>query len=301
MTVNVPCGSVRAYRAVAVTADQLATQAAMSTFTLGGNAVDAAVAANAALAVTAPHLCGMGGDLFALVRTSDGDVVGLNASGRAGSGADPAAMRAERLATMPLRHDIRSVTVPGCVDGWIALHERFGAARSGDRAEPGDPSRRSRVPGQPAAGRLARARSTTPGGSSSHELADQATATGAMVRRPGVALTLQAIVAGGRSGFYGGAFGEGLLHVGAGLFTPDDLATVQADWVAPLAGACLRRRPGDDRAELPGLPDAGRGQARGTGGHPRGSRRRGVGPPADRGGDRGVPRSARRPPRGCRR
>ena len=126
MTVNVPCGSVRAGRAVAATADQLATQAAMSTFTLGGNAVDAALAANAALAVTAPHLCGMGGDLFALVRTADRDVIGLNASGRAGSGADPESLRAERLVAMPLRHDIRTVTVPGCVDGWIALHDRFG-------------------------------------------------------------------------------------------------------------------------------------------------------------------------------
>jgi gamma-glutamyltranspeptidase / glutathione hydrolase len=233
MTVNAPCGSIRAYRAVAVTADQLATQAAMSTFTLGGNAVDAAVAANAALAVIAPHLCGMGGDLFALVRTSEGEVVGLNASGRAGSGADPAALRAERLATMPLRHDVRSVTVPGCVDGWIALHERFGAV---DLATVLSPAIRLAAAGFPASPLLVASLATLDdaGREQLHELADQATATGVMVRRPGVALTLQAIVAGGRGGFYGGAFGEGLLHIGDGLFTPDDLATGQADWVAPL-------------------------------------------------------------------
>ncbi len=67
----------------------------------------------------------MGGDLFALVHV-DGEVFALNASGRAGSGADVAALRAEGLTSMPFRHDIRSVTVPGCVDGWVALHERFG-------------------------------------------------------------------------------------------------------------------------------------------------------------------------------
>ena len=125
MPPSVPAGSVRALRAVAATADQVATQAAMAMFDRGGNAVDAAIAANAAIAVTAPHLCGMGGDLFALVRTPDGEVVGLDASGHAGQGADAAAMRAEGLTEVPLRHDIRSVTVPGCVDGWVQLHERF--------------------------------------------------------------------------------------------------------------------------------------------------------------------------------
>ena len=67
----------------------------MAMFDRGGNAVDAAIAANAAIAVTAPHLCGMGGDLFALVRTPDGEVAGMDASGHAGQGADAAAMRAE--------------------------------------------------------------------------------------------------------------------------------------------------------------------------------------------------------------
>jgi gamma-glutamyltranspeptidase / glutathione hydrolase len=233
MTVNVPCGSVRATRAVAATADQLATQAAMSTFTVGGNAVDAAVAANAVLAVTAPHLCGMGGDLFALVRTPAGEVVGLNATGRAGSGADPEALRAERLVAMPLRHEIRAVTVPGCVDGWIALHGRFGRL---ELTTVLSPAIRLAAAGFPASPLLVGSLSQLDdaGREQLHELADQATTTGARVRRPGVALTLQAIVAGGRGGFYGGAFGEGLLALGDGLYRPEDLATVHANWVEPL-------------------------------------------------------------------
>src|SRR5215218_7848587 len=127
MSLRVPAAPVRALRAVAATADQAATQAAMEVFTHGGNAVDAAVGANAAIAVTGPHLCGMGGDMFALVRTPDGTVHGLNATGRAGSGADADALRAAGHTVMPMRHDIRTATVPGCVDGWVALHERFGS------------------------------------------------------------------------------------------------------------------------------------------------------------------------------
>ena len=162
-----PVSSVRSLRAVAASADQLATQAAMTAFALGGNAVDAAIAANAAIAVTGPHLCGMGGDLFALVRAPDGEVHALNATGRAGSGADPDALRAAGHSAMPMRHDVRTVTVPGCVDGWMALHRRFGRARAGRRAGPGDPPRRLRLPGQPAARRIVAPRSTTTPGATS--------------------------------------------------------------------------------------------------------------------------------------
>ena len=107
-------------------ADHLATAAGNEMFARGGNAVDAAIAANAAIAVTGPHLCGLGGDLFALVHVH-GEVFALNASGRSGSGADAHALRAAGHAEMPFRHDINAVTVPGCVDGWVALHERFGS------------------------------------------------------------------------------------------------------------------------------------------------------------------------------
>jgi gamma-glutamyltranspeptidase/glutathione hydrolase len=205
----------------------------MEAFTRGGNAVDAAIAANAAMAVTAPHLCGMGGDLFALVRTPDGDVVGLNATGRAGSGADAAALRAEGHAVMPMRHDIRTATIPGCVDGWLLLHERFGHI---ELATVLAPALRLAASGFPASPLLVASLRTLDDDAqaSFSDLAEQATTPGAAVRRPGVALTLQAIAAGGREGFYGGAFGEGLLTLGDGLFTADDLDRAQADWVAPL-------------------------------------------------------------------
>src|SRR5215210_4506316 len=117
--------SVRSSHGMVASADHLATQAGLRALVLGGNAVDAAIATNAAIAVTAPHLCGMGGDLFALVHTGT-TVHALNSTGRAGSGADAETMRREGHREMPFRHDIRTVTVPGCVDGWIALHDRLG-------------------------------------------------------------------------------------------------------------------------------------------------------------------------------
>ena len=89
-------------------------------------AADAAVAPRATMAVTSPHMCGLGGDLFAVVVAPGEATAALNASGRAGSGADPAQLRAEGFAQMPFRDDVRSVTVPGCVDGLVALHARFG-------------------------------------------------------------------------------------------------------------------------------------------------------------------------------
>ena len=139
-------------------ADQLATSAGMEMLALGGNAVDAALACNAAIAVTGPHLCGMGGDLFALVQVDGpggrGETFALNASGRAGSGADPDALRAEGRTEMPFKLDVRTVTVPGCIDGWMALHERFGSLPLDVDPRPRPTARRRRVPCQPTPRRI---------------------------------------------------------------------------------------------------------------------------------------------------
>ncbi|MGI9603583.1 MAG: gamma-glutamyltransferase, partial [Acidimicrobiales bacterium] len=108
------------------TVDERATGAAVEILARGGNAVDAAVAANTVLTVVAPHMCGMGGDLFAIIHDGRGLPKVLNASGRAGSGASAAAVRAEGHDRIPNRHHIAAVTLPGCVDGWVAMHARFG-------------------------------------------------------------------------------------------------------------------------------------------------------------------------------
>jgi gamma-glutamyltranspeptidase/glutathione hydrolase len=107
-------------------ADQLASHAGVAMLERGGSAADAAVAAAAVMAVTSPHLCGMGGDLLAMVSAPGADPVALLSIGRAGSGVSASGLRAEGHSVMPVRGDLRSVPVPGAVDGWLALLDRFG-------------------------------------------------------------------------------------------------------------------------------------------------------------------------------
>ncbi|MDQ1695986.1 MAG: gamma-glutamyltranspeptidase / glutathione hydrolase [Frankiaceae bacterium] len=197
----------------------------------GGSAADAAVATSAVLAVTTQHMCGMGGDLFALVH--EPGVIApavLNASGRAGSGADPDRLRRDGHRLMPPSGDVRAVTMPGCVDGWLALHGRFGRLPLAAVLAPARGYATDGFPAAPILSWVASMVAHLPGGS------DFAAAThpGAVVRRPGVARCLDAVVAAGRDGFYGGEFGAGLLEVGAGEFTTEDLARDNADWVEPL-------------------------------------------------------------------
>lgn len=223
--------SVRTARHMVASADQLATQAGLAILAQGGNAIDAAIATNAAIAVTGPHLCGMGGDLFALVHHR-GEVHCLNSTGRAGSGSDAEQLRAEGHTEMPFRHDIRTVTVPGCVDGWFALHQRFGTLPMAELLEP---AIRLAVEGFPASPLLvgAAAQVDERGSSTLGHLLSQALRPGARVRRPGVAQALSAIAEGGRDAFYLGEFGEGLKTLGGGLYSDDDLRQ-RPDWVTPL-------------------------------------------------------------------
>ena len=232
-----PTSTVRAPHHMVASADQIATSAGMEMWASGGNAVDAAVACNAAIAVTAPHLCGMGGDLFALIHVDhpdgSGETFALNASGRAGSGADPDALRTEGRTEMPFKLDVRAVTVPGCIDGWMALHERFGSLPLEVLLAP---ARRLAADGFPASPLLVGSLRRLDAESRSNlaELATQATSTGTIVRRPGAALVLAGLSASGRDSFYGGAFGEGLIEVGDGLFTEADVIAPHADWIEPL-------------------------------------------------------------------
>ncbi|MEO5899694.1 MAG: gamma-glutamyltransferase [Ilumatobacteraceae bacterium] len=214
-------------------ADQLATQAGMTAYALGGNAVDAALATSAAITVCGPHLNGLGGDLLALVHTG-GEVHALNATGRAGSGAEAEALRAGGCTEMPFRHDIRTVTVPGYVDGWLTLHERFATLPRHVLLAPAIDLAGNGFPASPLlVGSLAMIDDAAR--RNLGELAGQATRPGARVCRPGVARTLRAVARDGRDAFYGGEFGGGLLTLGGGWFTADDLASSGADWVTPIS------------------------------------------------------------------
>ena len=218
---------------VVASADGAATQAGAHVLALGGNAVDAALATNAAMAVVAPHLCGIGGDLFALVHVN-GTVHALDAAGRAGSGVSAQQLRDEGHREMPFHGDIRTVTVPGAVSGWIALHERFGTLPLSTILAPAIRLAEHGFPVSPvlAASLSLMNKKYAPNFAG---LARQATHAGALARREGVGRTLRAIAAGGGGAFYLGEFGEGLLAMGNGAYTHDDLANARADWVEPLS------------------------------------------------------------------
>lgn len=214
--------------------DRLASEAGAAVLRAGGNAVDAAIATSAALTVTTPHMCGMGGDLMALVAgsgTGSAEPLVLNASGRAGSGADPERLRAEGHRAMPPLGDVRTAPVPGCVDGWLALHDRLGRLQLADVLAPAIELAENGFPTSPM---LAFMLPKLAGVTGCDELVEAGVGTGDQLRRPGPARMLRAIAAGGRDGFYGGEFGERLLEVGAGEYLPEDLARSSADWVEAL-------------------------------------------------------------------
>jgi len=221
----------------AVTPHDLATRTAITIMESGGNAVDGAIAANAVLGVVLPTTCGIGGDLFAMIHTEGTAVPAtLNASGRGGSGLDADAMTAAGLAEVPL-YGQESVSVPGCVDGWEALVERFGTRPLGDLLEPAIRLAhdgfevsvelssalgrlRERIRGQPSAPPL------YPGGNTPPPQA--------VISRPLLAGTLESIAGDGRAAFYEGPTADAIEQATGGIVTTDDLSRNHPDWVAPI-------------------------------------------------------------------
>ena len=213
-------------------ADHLAASAGLEMLRQGGSGADAAVATAAAMAVVGPHLCGLGGDLLAVVCPPGEPPQSLLSIGRAGAGVDAARLRAKGLTAMPVRGDLHSVPVPGAVDGWLALLDRFGRlplatvfAPAIELAEDGFAASimlslaSHLIAGLPGAGQLC------PSGPS---------ARSQTVHLPGIARTLRAIVEGGRDGFYGGEFGRGLVAMGDGIYTAADLGHDLAEWGTPV-------------------------------------------------------------------
>jgi gamma-glutamyltranspeptidase / glutathione hydrolase len=227
-----PFGPRTGRRGMVAAADQLAASAGLGMLAEGGSAADAAVATGTAMAVVGPHLCGLGGDVLAMVAPPGSLPEALLSAGRAGAASDPDRLRRDGMSTMPVRGDIRSVPVPGAVDGWLTLHERYGRlpldevlAPAIELAEEGFAASillalsSHLVHALPGAGELC---------------PDGPLDIGQTVRLPGIARTLRAIARHGREGFYQGEFGRGLVDLGRGHFAPADLATSAAAWSTPL-------------------------------------------------------------------
>ena len=226
---------------VVATPHYLASLAGADALRDGGSAVDAAIASNLVLCVVWPHMCGVGGDLFAQVWSPrDERLFGLNASGRAGAAMSLAAYRARGLQAMPPRGPL-SVTVPGAVSGWFALHARWG------RLDPGrlfrdaihyarDGFLISRIVS--AAIRANVELLSSLGGAAEIFLVEGgAPDIGDRLVQPDLAHTLERLAADGPGAMYGGWLGErlaGCLGEHGGLLTLDDLRDHRADWVEPI-------------------------------------------------------------------
>jgi gamma-glutamyltranspeptidase len=211
-----------------------ATAAGERALATGGTAVDAALAAAAVLTVVYPHNCALGGDLFALVRHEDGRIEAINASGSAGEGADAERLRARGLATMPITGP-DTVTVPGLVAGWQALHER-GAVRSWPDAlrdaiayaEGGVPVARSLGEA------IADADLADPGLASVFAPGGRRLATGDVLQQPALAATLRTLSSEGAQALYTGLIAEAIAGVDGVAITAADLGAFAPEVTAPV-------------------------------------------------------------------
>ena len=220
---------------VVASAHQLASLAGISTLRAGGNAIDAAIAMSAVMAVVQPYSSHLGGDGFALIRTGAGETLALNAGGRA-----PAAATPELYANgIPLRGG-RAVAVPGLVDAWCALSGRLGAKSLAETLAPAVTLAREGVAVPSALARLIRAMQDELAADTGRReafLQDGPPAPGSLLRQSDLARTLESIAADGRDGFYGGQTGRRIaacVRECGGYLDEADLATNQAVWGEPL-------------------------------------------------------------------
>ena len=219
-----------------------ASQAGARILEQGGSAIDAAIAANAVLNVTEPNTNGMGGDLFAIYwEAKTGKIYGLNASGWA-----PKALTIEHLhekstTEMP-QFGIDSVTVPGVVDGWTKLHDRWGKLPWRDLFQPAIVYAENGFPVEEIIhawwngdhdGLLTNAESRRvflPGG--------KVPETGEIFRNPDVAHAFTLVADQGEAAFYKGEIAKAILKTSGelgGTMTADDLASYSAEWVEPIS------------------------------------------------------------------
>jgi gamma-glutamyltranspeptidase/glutathione hydrolase len=224
--------------AAVVTPHHLSADAGRQILLDGGNAVDAAIAIVAAQGVVAPETCGLGGDLFALVHSPGWPRPrALNASGRAGAGADPEILRLGGHSEIPLDH-AAVVTVPGCVDGLLTLARELGTRpmrellrRAIALAEDGFEVSQEQ---SQAFERQAATYRDNPAVASFYPEGRPVHA-GEHVRRPELAATLAGVASGDRSDFYAAQPGHDIVAAVGGMITLEDLARDQAEWVDPIS------------------------------------------------------------------
>jgi len=220
----------------------LAAQAGARILERGGNAVDAAIATNAMMGVVSPMMNGIGGDLFAIVYDAKANkLYGLNASGWAPKGMTPELLRQKGLRDMP-QTGVHTITVPGAVDSWQKLADKFGRKKLAEDLAAAIQTARDGFPvtelvaaywnssvdylrGDDAAAKL-------------YLPQDHAPRVGELFQNPDLAWSLQQIAAHGRDAFYKGEIAKKILETlqrHGGVMTPEDLADFSSEWVEPIS------------------------------------------------------------------
>ena len=227
---------------MAATSQPLATQIALDILKAGGSAVDAAIAANAALGLMEPTGSGIGGDLFAIVWDAEKkELVGLNASGRAPQAMTLEYFQTNGIDTIP-RYGPLPVSVPGAVDGWFELHGRYGRLSMREILAPAIAYARDGFPVSEVIAHYFKSNesriSQYPGFKETYMPNGHVPRKGEMFRNPRLAKTYEAIAEKGRDEFYKGSIARSIdayMAEQGGLLSYDDLAAHKSEWITPVS------------------------------------------------------------------
>ena len=231
---------VIAANGMVATSHPLATQIGLDILKQGGNAIDAAIAANAALGLMEPTGNGIGGDLFAMVWDArTGTLYGLNASGRSPRSLSLEWFRENGFEKVPAYGPL-PVSVPGTVDGWFELHGRFGRLTMSDILKPAIEYARNGHPvhetiqyyWEKSVARL----SQYPGFAEQMTIGGRAPRVGELWKNPNLANTLERIGKEGRDVFYRGDMARligDFMKENGGFLSYEDMAAHKSEWVEP--------------------------------------------------------------------
>ena len=225
---------------IVATSQFLASQTGAKILEAGGNAIDAAIAANAVLGLTQPYVNGLGGDLFAIVyEAKTGKVYGLNSSGWTPKALTIDYLKSKGIAKIDPR-SVNTITVPGCVAGWDALRRRFGTKAFAELlapavfyAENGFP-----LPEIGARGWITQALLKQPGYRETYMPGGVRPQLGDVFKNPALGESLRQVAAKGRDGYYKGKLAESLvkfLREQGGAHTLEDFAEFEPEWVEPIS------------------------------------------------------------------
>ncbi len=249
-SMNIKSGrsTVMAGNGMVATSQPIATDIGLGILKKGGSAVDAAIAANAALGLMEPHMCGIGGDLFGIVwDEKQQQLHGLNASGRSPKSLShrELAGRLKRLGTRQIPHNsVLSVSVPGAVHGWTTLHEKFGKLPFAELLAPAIQYAQAGFPVSPViAGQwqwaAAEISGTVPGAFNTlYTPEGRAPAVGGIFTNEDLARSYRLLANDGNKAFYQGELADcitGFMQENGGYIDHADLQSHHSDWVAPLS------------------------------------------------------------------